>query len=90
MYFMAGLGANGGRMLVRYWVAETLGETVRNVRDWYADLQVVNPFTNEMAERPGFGNCYTRSIGEANHWPTVPLRSYDARYKADRNRSATE
>ena len=52
MYYMAGLGANGGRMLVRYWVAETLGETIRNVRDWYTGLQVVNPYTNEMSDPP--------------------------------------
>ncbi len=38
MYYMAGVGANGGRMLVRSWLAETLGEVQRNVRDWYAGL----------------------------------------------------
>lgn len=52
MYYMAGLGANGGRMLIRHWIAETLGETRRNVCDWYAGLRVVSPFTNDSAEPP--------------------------------------
>lgn len=52
MYYMAGLGANGGRMLVRYWIAETLGETRRNIRDWYASLHIVSPFSDQPAEPP--------------------------------------
>jgi CRISPR-associated protein Csd1 len=52
MYYMAGLGANGGRMLVRQWIAETLGEIRSNIRDWYSGLSIVNPFTNRTGEPP--------------------------------------
>src|SRR6185312_6380732 len=52
MFYMAGVAANGGRMLVRYWVAETLADTVRNVAGWYAGLRIINPFTGEPADFP--------------------------------------
>jgi CRISPR-associated protein Csd1 len=52
MFYMAGLAANGGRMLVRYWVAETLADTLHNVAAWYAGLRIINPFTGKSADFP--------------------------------------
>lgn len=40
MFYMAGVSANGGRLLVRYWVAETLAFVKANVKSWFDELRV--------------------------------------------------
>ncbi|MBV9295259.1 MAG: type I-C CRISPR-associated protein Cas8c/Csd1 [Acidobacteriaceae bacterium] len=52
MFYMAGVAGNGGRMLIRYWVAETLGTVKANLRDWFAGLRVADVYTGKPAEPP--------------------------------------
>jgi CRISPR-associated protein Csd1 len=42
MFYMAGLGANGGRLLIRYWVAETLEKVKANQKGWFEGLRVAS------------------------------------------------
>jgi CRISPR-associated protein Csd1 len=51
-FYMAGVSGNGGRMVLRYWVAATLGEVKANLHQWFAGLRIVNVFTGEIAEPP--------------------------------------
>lgn len=44
MFYMAGVSGNGGRMLIRYWVAETLAIVRSNVRTWFEELRVADCF----------------------------------------------
>ncbi len=52
MFYMAGVAGNGGRMLIRYWVAETLTEVKANLRDWFKGLQVADVFTGKISDPP--------------------------------------
>ncbi len=52
MFYMAGLGANGGRLIVRYWVTETLARVKANQRTWFEGLQIANVFKNGLAPPP--------------------------------------
>lgn len=52
MFYMAGVTGNGGRMLIRYWVAETLGAVKKNLRDWFAGLRIADAYTGRPAEPP--------------------------------------
>lgn len=54
MFYMAGVAGNGGRMLVRYWVAETLSKVKANYRSWFDGLQIADAFTGAPAGRPFF------------------------------------
>lgn len=40
MFYMAGVSGNGGRMLVRYWLAETLASVKANLKNWFEQLSV--------------------------------------------------
>ena len=52
MFYMAGVSGNGARMLVRYWIAETLSEVKANLKDWFAELLVADVFTGKISEPP--------------------------------------
>ncbi len=52
MFYMAGVAGNGGRMLIRYWVAETLAEVKDNLKNWFLGLRVANVFTGTLSEPP--------------------------------------
>lgn len=52
MFYMAGIAGNGGRMLIRYWLAETLAAVKGNLRDWFAGLRVANVFTSDPSDPP--------------------------------------
>jgi CRISPR-associated protein Csd1 len=52
MFYMAGVAANGGRMLIRYWVTETLSEVKANLKNWFQELQVADVFTGKLSEPP--------------------------------------
>jgi CRISPR-associated protein Csd1 len=54
MFYMAGVAGNGGRMLIRYWVAETLGEVKGNLKSWFLGLRINNVFTGKPSEPPKF------------------------------------
>lgn len=52
MFYMAGVAGNGGRMLIRYWIAESLKTAKRNLQDWFNGLRVVNGYTGQPADPP--------------------------------------
>ncbi len=52
MFYMAGVAGNGARMLIRYWVAETLATVKGNLRDWFEELRVADVFTGKISEPP--------------------------------------
>jgi CRISPR-associated protein Csd1 len=41
-FYMAGVAGNGGRLIVRYWIAEKLGTVKNNVNGWFEDLKMVD------------------------------------------------
>jgi CRISPR-associated protein Csd1 len=52
MFYMAGLGATGGRMIVRYWIAETLASVKAHLRDWFEQLRIADAFTGAQSPPP--------------------------------------
>ncbi len=52
MFYMAGVAGNGGRMLIRYWVAETLAKVKSSLKDWFEELRVADVFTGKPSEPP--------------------------------------
>jgi CRISPR-associated protein Csd1 len=52
MFYMAGIAGNGGRLLVRYWVAETLTWVKANLKHWFEELCVADVFTGRLSELP--------------------------------------
>jgi CRISPR-associated protein Csd1 len=52
MFYMAGVAGNGARMLIRYWVAETLATVKGNLRDWFEELRIADVFTGKISEPP--------------------------------------
>jgi len=51
MFYMAGIAGNGARLLIRYWVAETLATVKTNVKEWYGGLAITAP-NGESAPYP--------------------------------------
>jgi CRISPR-associated protein Csd1 len=51
-FYMAGVAGNGGRLIVRYWVSETLGSVKSNIRGWFEQLRIADVFTGKPAEAP--------------------------------------
>ncbi len=39
-FYMAGISGNGGRLRVRYWLADTLAQIKSNMADWFSGLRV--------------------------------------------------
>ena len=50
-FYMAGLGGNGARLQVRYWLADTLSQIKANVHGWFQELAIVNRF-GQLAPYP--------------------------------------
>jgi CRISPR-associated protein Csd1 len=43
-FYMAGVSGNGGRLRVRYWVAESLSGIRQNLKNWHEQLRVSYPW----------------------------------------------
>ena len=43
MFYMAGVAGNGARLLVRYWVSESLSRVKTNLKGWFEGLRLVTP-----------------------------------------------
>lgn len=50
-FYMAALSANGGRLILRSWITETLPEVKENLAAWFKGVRV-QPLTNRKAEAP--------------------------------------
>ena len=51
-FYLLGVSGNGGRLLVRYWLHESLEKTLANVSAWFKGLRISSPFTGQIAEAP--------------------------------------
>ncbi len=54
MFYMAGVAGNGGRMLIRYWVNETLASVKGNLKEWFEGLQIADVYTGKLSDAPPF------------------------------------
>jgi CRISPR-associated protein Csd1 len=77
MFYMAGLGANGGRLLVRYWVAETLGRMKANQKSWFEQLRIADLFNGGFAPVPKLWqlqNAIHRTGAPPKNWVIALIR----------------
>ena len=50
-FYMAGLSGNGGRLRVRYWVADSLAKVQSNVAEWHRQLRIAWPWEDRSPVR---------------------------------------
>ncbi|MBL8294930.1 MAG: type I-C CRISPR-associated protein Cas8c/Csd1, partial [Bryobacterales bacterium] len=43
-FYLIGVNGNGGRMVVRHWMRNSLNDVLRNVGAWFADIRMVSVF----------------------------------------------
>jgi len=51
-FYMAGFSANGARMLIRYWVSNSLGHIKANLKEWFAGQQIIDVYSAAIAPPP--------------------------------------
>ena len=51
-FYMLGVSGNGARMLIRFWMHETLGNVIRNLAGWFSGLKIIDPFRGEISQPP--------------------------------------
>jgi len=51
-FYMAGFSANGARMLIRYWVSDSLGHVKSNLKEWFASQRIMDIYTGAVAAPP--------------------------------------
>jgi CRISPR-associated protein Csd1 len=51
-FYMAGFSANGARMLIRYWVSDSLGKIKANLKEWFAGQQIMDIYSGGIAPPP--------------------------------------
>lgn len=51
-FYMAGLSANGARMLIRYWVSDSLGHVKANLKEWFAGQRIMDVYLGAPARPP--------------------------------------
>lgn len=52
-FYMAALSANGGRLILRSWITETLPDVKTHLREWFTGVRV-QPISKGRAEAPPF------------------------------------
>jgi CRISPR-associated protein Csd1 len=52
LFYMAGFSANGARMMIRYWVSDSLGQVKANLKEWFAGQQIMDVYTAAIAPPP--------------------------------------
>jgi CRISPR-associated protein Csd1 len=51
-FYMLGVSGNGARLLIRFWMHETLGNVIRNLKEWFSGLKIIAPFPSEAYTPP--------------------------------------
>jgi CRISPR-associated protein Csd1 len=51
-FYLLAVSGNGGRLLVRSWLHDSLTNVLRNIGSWFEGIRIVNVFTAEIAEAP--------------------------------------
>jgi len=69
---LLGVSGNGGRLRVRFWINEPLDVVLANLRRWFNELRIVNPFTDETHQTaalfPGARfHCATQALCPLRH-----------------------
>jgi CRISPR-associated protein Csd1 len=52
LFYMAGFSANGARMLIRYWVSDSLGRIKANLKEWFAGQRIMDVYSAAIAPPP--------------------------------------
>jgi CRISPR-associated protein Csd1 len=53
-FYLLAVSGNGGRLLVRSWLHDSLERVLRNVGAWFDGLSIIHVFTGRIAEPPPF------------------------------------
>ena len=51
-FYVLAVAGNGGRLMVRQWIHESLTQVLSNVAAWFEGLKIMDCFTGEMAAPP--------------------------------------
>jgi CRISPR-associated protein Csd1 len=51
-FYMAGFSANGARLLIRYWVSDSLGHIKANLKEWFTGQRIIDFGSGEIASPP--------------------------------------
>jgi CRISPR-associated protein Csd1 len=51
-FYMAGFGANGARLLVRYWVSDSLTHVKQNLKEWFRGQRIADVYSGAIAPPP--------------------------------------
>lgn len=68
--YLVGLGANGARVLIRYWFSEHLHRVRANVRAWFKDLEIASLHSAGNAPAPSM-NQLRRALHRDGEPPTA-------------------
>ena len=53
-FYLLAVSGNGGRLLVRSWLYDSLERVLRNVGDWFDGLSIMDVFSGQIATPPPF------------------------------------
>jgi len=51
-FYVLAVSGNGGRLVVRQWIHESLANVLRNVASWFEGVKIMDCFSGEMAAAP--------------------------------------
>lgn len=51
-FYFLGVSGNGGRLVVRQWIHQSLEQTLANVSAWFKGLEIMSPFAPGLAPYP--------------------------------------
>jgi CRISPR-associated protein Csd1 len=51
-FYLLAVSGNGGRLLVRSWMHDSLDRVLQNVGGWFRGLRIIDLFTGEIADPP--------------------------------------
>jgi CRISPR-associated protein Csd1 len=51
-FYLLGVAGNGGRLLVRHWLHESLADVLKNVKGWFEGLRIASPSSGTTADSP--------------------------------------
>jgi CRISPR-associated protein Csd1 len=72
-FYFLGVSGNGGRLLVRDWLHDSLDSVLGNVRRWFTDLQIIDVFSGEFAPPPPFWKLLQCLCGPGEDDVPAPL-----------------
>jgi CRISPR-associated protein Csd1 len=52
MFYLTGVTCNGGRVVIRYWLAKTVANVKSSLKNWFEELRVGDVFTGRLSQPP--------------------------------------